>query len=153
MNCGAKLHHIFLTNKFLGHFLMFVCFSYLVPTRSFVPFSIAFSHFSALHSHQLKSEKDNFHPCGKAKTRIVLLSLRARMRIYTNVYANLLPLTLLTKDLAELCDDISRIYPLRTAFTSNDLLSICWTLVPCHMERCSISTVTLFHVRWNRFPT
>ena len=109
MNCGAKLHHIFLTNKFLGHFLMFVRFSYLVPTRSFVPFSIAFSHFSALHSRQLKSEKAISHPLAKAKTRIVLLSPRARMRIYTNVYANLLPLTLLTKDLAELCDDIPHI--------------------------------------------
>lgn len=152
-NCGAKLHHIFLTNKFLGHFLMFVCFSYLVPTCSSIHFSIAFSHFSALHSRQLKSEKCNFHLRAKAKTRIVLLSFRARMRIYTNVYANLLPLTLLTKDLAELCDDISRIYPLHTAFTSNDLLSICWTLVPCMMECCSISTVTLFHVRWNRIPT
>ena len=85
---------------------MFVCFSYLVPTRSFVPFSIAFSHFSALHSRQLKCEKCNSHLRAKAKTRIVLLSFRARMRIYTNVYANLLPLTLLTKDLAELCDDI-----------------------------------------------
>ena len=152
-NCGAKLHHIFLTNKFLGHFLMFVCFSYLVPTRSFVPFSIAFSHFSALHSRQLKCEKCNSHLRAKAKTRIVLLSFRARMRTYTNVYANLFALTLLDSDLSELCDDISRIYPLRTAFTSNDLLSICWTLVPCKMERCSISTVTLFHVSWNRIPT
>ena len=132
---------------------MFVCFSYPVPTCSSIPFSIAFSHFSALHSRQLKSEKCNFHLRAKAKTRIVLLSFRARMRIYTNVYANLLPLTLLTKDLAELCDDISRIYPLRTTFTSNDLLSICWTPVPGHMERCSISAVTLFHVRWNRIPT
>ena len=81
MNCGAKLHHIFLTNKFLGHFLMFVRFSYLVPTCSSIHFSIAFSHLSALHSHQLKSEKANSHPLAKAKTRIVLLSLRARMRI------------------------------------------------------------------------
>ena len=81
-NCGAKLHHIFLTNKFLGHFLMFVRFSYLVPTCSSIHFSIAFSHFSALHSHQLKCEKYNFHLRAKAKTRIVLLSPRARMRIY-----------------------------------------------------------------------
>ena len=131
---------------------MFVCFSYLVPACSSIHFSIAFSHLSALHSHQLKSEKANSHPLAKAKTRIVLLSFRARMRIYTNVYANLFALTSLDSDLSELCDDISRIYPLRTTFTSNDLLSICWTLVPCHMERCSISTVTLFHVSWNRIP-
>ena len=152
MNCGAKLHHIFLTNKFLGHFLMFVRFSYLVPACSSIHFSIAFSHLLALHSHQLKSEKGNFHPCAKAKTRIVLLSLSRAHAYLTNVYANLFALTLLDSDLSELCDDIPRIYPLRTPFTSNDLLSICWTLVPCKMERCSISTVTLFHVRWNRIP-
>ena len=70
---------------------MFVRFSYLVPTCSSIHFSIAFSHFSALHSRQLKNEKANSHPLAKAKTRMVLLSIRARMRIYTNVYTNLLP--------------------------------------------------------------
>ena len=153
MNCGAKLHHIFLTNKFLGHFLMFIRFSSLVPTRSFVPFSIAFSHFSALHSRQLKCEKCNSHLRAKAKTRIVLFSSsRAHAYLY-NVYANLFALTLLDSDLSELCDDIPRIYSSHAVFTPNDLLSICWTLVPSHMERCSISAVTLFHVTWNRSPT
>ena len=88
---------------------MFVRFSYLAPMWSSVSFSIAFSHFSALHSRQLKSEKANSHPLAKTKARIVLLSFRARMRVYTNVYANLFALTSLDSDLSELCDDIPHI--------------------------------------------